>query len=374
MGRLVTSCSRADLVGKEKEPFPDFLQSSFSLAPHLADQIAYAIAHCSSPQAPTLDALLRTRRYLKSIGRYGSGAFLIGQYGGAGEIAQGFCRCGLFHFGKSRMKADDCRACAVFGGTYVLGKDSIPEKLEVEDGAAYPVKVKIPCHPRTISTKHLISSPDQLSRDLRDTSPQGAKCTTAHCIALLPDLPAQLRRPDKVKSDNVDEGEEDEGQDDTAVIVFPPQGDQGLVRALVMGEGTGSCPSGQCESRSLILARSGTLTPIVVLYLSSETTDGSDPLTALQPFLLRLSPEPLFQSYYTTHSTSFSSESEESSGPVIQLCPYGGQEGLTEGLDWEAEQGEKAFWRVVGGKEGVEEGKGFFQKTEADEPDGDDEL
>jgi RAB protein geranylgeranyltransferase component A len=83
---------QADEVGKEKDPFPEFLAEAFSLPSNLASQVAYAIAHCSSPMDPTLEALKRTRRYIKSIGRYGSGAFLVGQYGGAGEIAQGFCR------------------------------------------------------------------------------------------------------------------------------------------------------------------------------------------------------------------------------------------------------------------------------------------
>ena len=65
---------------------------AFNLPSNLASQVAYAIAHCSTPTDLTLEALRRTRRYIKSIGRYGSGAFLVGQYGGAGEIAQGFCR------------------------------------------------------------------------------------------------------------------------------------------------------------------------------------------------------------------------------------------------------------------------------------------
>jgi RAB protein geranylgeranyltransferase component A len=82
----------ADEVGKEEGPFPKFLEEAFNLPSNLASQVAYAIAHCSSPMDSTLEALKRTRRYIKSIGRYGSGAFLVGQYGGAGEIAQGFCR------------------------------------------------------------------------------------------------------------------------------------------------------------------------------------------------------------------------------------------------------------------------------------------
>lgn len=79
-------------LGKEKEPFIDYLQDSFSLPPAMAAQVAFAIAHCSSTDDQTINALERTRRYLKSIGRYGTGAFLVAQYGGAGEIAQGFCR------------------------------------------------------------------------------------------------------------------------------------------------------------------------------------------------------------------------------------------------------------------------------------------
>ena len=55
------------------------------------------------------------------------------------------------------------------------------------------------------------------------------------------------------------------------------------------------------------------------------------------------------------------------------LEPYGGLDVLTEGLDWEAEQGEKAFWAVVGSGE-VEDGKGFFDKVEDEGAEGDNEL
>jgi len=142
------------------------------------------------------------------------------------------------------------RACAVFGGTYVLGKESIPETMEIEEETEYPVKLKIPCHSRTISAKHLIASSDHLPQRLRRSAAGKGGRRTAHCIALLPALPTQLRRQEKDKTDSdVTDGDEDEeAQDDTAIIVFPPSGGQGLVRALVMGEGTGSCPTGQCKS------------------------------------------------------------------------------------------------------------------------------
>lgn len=53
------------------------------------------------------------------------------------------------------------------------------------------------------------------------------------------------------------------------------------------------------------------------------------------------------------------------------LRPYEGGERLTEGLDWEAEQGEAAFWAVMGGRPApgteAEPGSGFFEKEEGDE-------
>jgi hypothetical protein len=59
----------------------------------------------------------------------------------------------------------------------------------------------------------------------------------------------------------------------------------------------------------------------------------------------------------------------------VLLDPYSGLEVLTEGLDWEAEQGEKAFWKVMGTSNGeVEDGKGFFDKVEDEGVGEEDEL
>jgi hypothetical protein len=48
---------------------------------------------------------------------------------------------------------------------------------------------------------------------------------------------------------------------------------------------------------------------------------------------------------------------------------------LAEGVDWEAEQGEKAFWKVMGTSNvEVEDGKGFFDKVEDEGVGEEDEL
>jgi hypothetical protein len=93
-----------------------------------------------------------------------------------------------------------------------------------------------------------VTSPDHLPPDLRGSaSSTVTSSVTAHCVALLSSLPDALRRP-KITKESEDEDEVDEeDEDDTAVVVFPPTEGGALVRALVMGEGTGSCPPGQCK-------------------------------------------------------------------------------------------------------------------------------
>lgn len=147
------------------------------------------------------------------------------------------------------------RACAVFGGTYILGPSSIPDSTEIvteEDGRPV-VKLKLPCHPRVITAKHLITSPDHLPFSLISTSSTSTRRISAHCTAIVSALPEALRWPPKITTSEADgdAGEEEQGaegeEDDAAIVVFPPEGENGVVRAIMMGEGTGSCPAGQCK-------------------------------------------------------------------------------------------------------------------------------
>ena len=82
--------------------------------------------------------------------------------------------------------------------------------------------------------------------------------------------------------------------------------------------------------------------------------------------MTRLAPEPLFEAYYLSHRPV--SPPSALSPAVVVVGPYSGGEQLTEGLDWEAEQGEKAFWAVMGGREGSD-GNEFFPKQEAEDGD-----
>ena len=48
---------------------------------------------------------------------------------------------------------------------------------------------------------------------------------------------------------------------------------------------------------------------------------------------------------------------------MVLLNPYSGDQQLTEGLDWEAEQGRAAYGTIMGTAEHV---KVFFEKTEGE--------
>lgn len=125
----------------------------------------------------------------------------------------------------------------MFGGTYVLGPSAKPTSIKTSSSSG--VEVSIPCHPRPVTAKHIISRADHLPKTLRREA-TWSEIRIASCIAVVDELPAALRR------EQGEDGESD--QDDTAVVVFPPaEGSKAVVRVLMMGEGTGSCPSGQCE-------------------------------------------------------------------------------------------------------------------------------
>ena len=151
-------------------------------------------------------------------------------------MAQGFCRSVASERGK--LIAEECRACAVFGGTYVLGPSAKVSDLSFENEK---VKMTIPCHPRPVTATHLVASKGHLP--ITDTAQQnqGDGSFIASCIAIISSLPQPFKRSESAKA--VGEGVE---EDDTALVVFPPEGGRGVVRALLTGEGTGSCPPGQC--------------------------------------------------------------------------------------------------------------------------------
>lgn len=216
------------------------------------------------------------------MGRYGPSPFLVGHYGGVGEISQGFCR-----------------AAAVNGAVYILGRDIVsvnvnsaaaesgmnPTPVEATSDEHNPQKphrysVSLEDIPEPLFAHAILGPtsymPPQLLSDPQRNSVSPACSTacasvsTARCVAIIED-PIMLHSPSQTKyldEDDDDEVGDDDADDDknrskeeapstdkaldTAVLVFPPGSlDGGSLESsavvLMTGEGTLSTPKGKCK-------------------------------------------------------------------------------------------------------------------------------
>jgi RAB protein geranylgeranyltransferase component A len=231
-----------ELHGQEDLPLLDFLQRIFLLSEATARTITYALGYCSFISEMALPALHRIRAYLKASGRYGPSSFLVGYYGGSGEIAQGFCR-----------------AAAVRGGVYILGR-SVTRISSVDPaGPECPVltsdlprfAVEVDDFPDRLHCRCLISSTALLPGHLRTLTdvirPSISSCDSprpfamARCIAII-DGPITL--PLDTKDSEMSDAS------DSLLLVFPPGSLNGgssisAVHVMTAGPGTMSAPSGK---------------------------------------------------------------------------------------------------------------------------------
>lgn len=120
-----------------QRPFPEFLSQQFKVPDSLQGPlIALSLSPTSSVRTTTEYALPRIARHLRSIGVFGPGfGAVMPKWGGLAEISQ-----------------VSCRACAVGGGVYVLGKGLAPAsdgsletteagtKLRLKDGEVVTAK------------------------------------------------------------------------------------------------------------------------------------------------------------------------------------------------------------------------------------------
>lgn len=231
-----------ELHGQENSPLLDFLHRIFLLSEATARAITYALGYCYFIAEKTLPALHRIRAYLKASGRYGPSSFLVGYYGGSGEIAQGFCR-----------------AAAVRGGVYILGRsvtsissvDSAEPENPVLTSDLPRFAIEVDDFPDRLHCRCLISStsllPGHLSTLADVIRPSISSYSSprpfavARCIAVV-DGPITL--PWDIEDSGTSE------VSDSLLLVFPPGSLHGgsaisAVHVMTAGPGTMSAPSGK---------------------------------------------------------------------------------------------------------------------------------
>lgn len=329
-----------ELQGRERTAFPEFLISQFSLTQEMVNAIAYALAFCSSTADATLPAMTRMRSYLRSSGRYGASPFLVGHYGGLGEIAQGFCRIS-----------------AVNGGVYILDKTAEKITAPSQDSGGKFV-VELDEFPEPLTADVLVTALDQLPVELHPPAQAVSHPSIARCAVVIdkpipfPPLLSSGEEPSEDEAGSAPAAVESEDTAtskstksveappiDTSVIVFPPNSVQGgsttrAAQAFITGAGTLSAPQGK-----------------YVVYLSLPVTDGDDPEQLLDPYvdaILSLSnvTEPLFKVTYMQHVSPTSTPIPTLTPSSVFMSPVLPSH-LAEISDSASSAAEKIFFGVV---------------------------
>jgi len=234
--RFVGEYERQHDVWEEwaEKPFPDFLRDHFDLPWELhAPVLALTLSSCSPSKTLTSFALPRIKRHLSSIGVFGPGfAAVIPKWGGGAEIAQ-----------------VACRACAVGGGVYVLGRPvesiSSPNNLP-SDQVESPLSISLQGG-ETVDATWVIGSEDDLPKPQSSHSYNtAARSITIVSSPLEPLFPVTA------------EGAPSPGG---AVVVFPTGSldhtvdvseEATPVYIIAHSSETGECPDGQCKYLNLL--------------------------------------------------------------------------------------------------------------------------
>jgi RAB protein geranylgeranyltransferase component A len=207
-----------------QQPFSVFLADQFKVPANLqAPLLALALPTTRSSQTTTEYALPRIARHLRSIGVFGPGfGAVIPKWGGLSEVSQ-----------------VSCRACAVGGGVYVLGKGiaSVPGRTPEAGDKATKLRLK---DGEEITARWIIGGSSS-------TAPETIYCRSITIVSssllhLFPPIADETPAPA------------------SAIVVFPSGSltmdseveELPPVHVFVHSSDTGECPAGQCKFCSFV--------------------------------------------------------------------------------------------------------------------------
>jgi RAB protein geranylgeranyltransferase component A len=203
----------------------DTLLSSpeYNLPLPLRNVIQYAIALLPTPENPVAEAVPAIRRHLNGFGVYGQFPIIVPLYGGGGELCQAFCR-----------------AAAVMGATYILGREIKKISKDSLEEYSFTVKFDVPLEEElsTVRSRWVVRP----AASVGESAPVGESVGSTRRIAVFEGLLDGLFGGDGVHVD-------------AALVVVPPgtvREEQHMpIQMIVHGGGVGECPVGQCTHRSL---------------------------------------------------------------------------------------------------------------------------
>ena len=334
----------------------DVLCKDVGLAPRLCRAVQYGVSLCWNDAETSGTALARTRAYLQSLGRFGPGAYLLGQYGGAGELAQGFCRSAAVH-GGTFVLGRPVRTLRRDGDEWLVELADVPEAFRVRSIAGsydalcaqgiQPKAAQEPRAPGLVEYTGIVVTHTPLAfEESGSGAPAGAE----------PAQPAAGEQPSTAPAYTGPE---------TALVVLPPGTAQNTnaIMITMQGEGTFACPKGQFVYTLTTFGpadaaqeASAVLAPAVARLKAclDHAADAEPAESVLEFFCSR----PLPQTRYADPEGGVVVQEgvpERAPGAVRSSLTLDGVDvprqplpNPTEVLDDCAEHAEDAFWRLVG--------------------------
>lgn len=235
------------------EAFKDKTFLEFLKHEKLTDNLIHFVIHSIAMVdrlTGCLEGLRATKKFMGSLGRFGKTPFLWSMYG-SGELPQAFCRL-----------------CAVFGGTYYLGRSIDAVVVDTDSGKVVGVVTggqRIDCERLVIGTRNC-------PRELKAIGDIGSPATTSHLSA--------LKRKICLLSDSILPSEKEQltflSLSPENLFRFHPDETDKLssyIYVQEVGHGTAACPKG-----------------MYVLHLTQkvdvdEEVEGNDGPLSLEPIL-----------------------------------------------------------------------------------------
>lgn len=180
---------------------------------HLRNTIQYAIALSPTAEIKATDGIRAIRRHLTGFGVYGGFPIIVPLHGGGCELSQAFCR-----------------AAAVKGATYILGRDI--RNISTDNTNNYPIEVDF-------NVSEIDELPTVRCKNVvRLSEPAVADCVEImRTVTVLQGVFESLFLPEAQYTD-------------AALIVVPPgtvrPEQRSPIQIILHGGGIGECPFGQC--------------------------------------------------------------------------------------------------------------------------------
>jgi len=343
------------------ESLAHVLSSQFKISSTLQQPLlALSLSHDTASSTNGQQAVRRIRKHLRSIGMFGPGfGAMIPKYGGGAEIAQVGCRAG-----------------AVGGGVYVLGRGIYSlkihagpgEHVQTSDPDEQEISVKL-SDGEIISTKYVVGGVEDLPHESTtrpSTNPTNDPTQSARSISVISSTlshlfpPTSEHGPIPAGAVVVISGNEEmnEGRLDTEDSLESP------IYLLVHSSESGECPTGQC-----------------VVYGSTAATDEHS-RARLDEAVNKLvstsnedrTPSILWSMSYTLRGTSISHRTsmyhaQDASGHIMSFPPAS----LDLAFDDDLIDGVEAVWKKIVASESDEVKFMQFEEREAVEEDDNDD-